>query len=321
MKQNFSLYRFVTEEEQTIFKQLIGDAFETEALLVSTKESTDQKEYIFIYNHPTEEMNNLVSFYGKVKKSKELELLEFATAQLTEKMILRNVKEVADLVDTTLKGSVSRTIQFSGHPITLKYSQDHYSLSNQGASFAALCVKTYTNGTIDYYVLTAHHCTNSSSNELIHCSKGDRISLVLDGICKKANDEFLKNKIDAGIYKVNQVIDKNGFFYKNLLKFNDNYDIPENTKSRKSFHDINAITAFVKMNDNFETYCNGFICKTSILVVTGQSGGAVFNGNKFTGVLSGEDDGKAFVANAAGVSKWGYKNIKDILVNQNIELI
>lgn len=110
----FSLYRFVTEEEQLIFKQLIGDAFETEALLVSTLETESYTEYIFIYNHPTEEMNNLFSFYGKVKKkkSKELELLEFATAQLTEKMILRNVNDVENLEDFPIKAKVANSIKY-----------------------------------------------------------------------------------------------------------------------------------------------------------------------------------------------------------------
>lgn len=44
MNPNFSLYRFVTEKEQAIFKQLIGDAFETEALLVYTLETESYTE-------------------------------------------------------------------------------------------------------------------------------------------------------------------------------------------------------------------------------------------------------------------------------------
>lgn len=171
----WSIYQIPTKEEQGIFKQLIGDAFETEALLVSNLETESYTEYIFIYNHPTEEMNNLVSFYGKIKKkkSKELELLEFATAQLTEKMILRNVNDVENLEDFPIEAKVASSIKYD-IPVLFNEDEDlstsavteDYSSRSQATYFFECDVNTPSSigsfccilqkGT-EYFILTAEH--------------------------------------------------------------------------------------------------------------------------------------------------------------------
>ena len=97
---NWSAYKPLTDDEQVLFKNLLGKSSGIgEALLVSALSSEKGfTEYIFLYNHPDSEVHNLVSFYAKVE-DKKATLLQHATAQLTEKMILKNIKFSADLTD------------------------------------------------------------------------------------------------------------------------------------------------------------------------------------------------------------------------------
>lgn len=275
MNLNFSLYRFVTEEEQVIFKQLIGDAFATEALLVSTKESKDQKEYIFIYNHPTEEMNNLVSFYGKVKKkrSKELELLEFATAQLTESMIKRYKKDIEDGSSVELK--VANSIKYDLHEdadVLTSAVTENYNTSSQatyyfdcdgekGNSKGSFCC-ILKKGT-EYFILTAGHNLQNGKNEKTSTTKGSVYKLIKDAnnfVELELIKDYTNKGYDAAVLKINKISQFNQTTKKAEIVFDitdastKNDDITKSTDFYKNA--IGFITDYYKNNNELDEVAN-----------------------------------------------------------------
>lgn len=212
-KEQWKPYQNPLKEEQQIFQDLLGNALHTEALLVSKNEQKGHTEYIFLYNHPDDSNHNLVSFYAKVATNKEL--LKIASAQLTDKMILRHSKEINS--NFALTRNVIKSIGLKYVP-QISYGQqvltpEQHSHSSQATYFFDCDGKGIeSDGTInekskkgsfcciiqkakDYYVLTAAH-------NLQNGNKAYKLIKDAENVVDLTFAEYCKDVYDAAILKI-----------------------------------------------------------------------------------------------------------------------
>jgi|GEM_PF-2993544 len=220
MKKNkWTPYRHPNDNEQQIFQDLLGNEIKIEALLVSKNEHKVYTEYIFLYNHPNDDNNNLVSFYAKVDLKKEL--VTISTAQLTEKMILRNTKEVD--ADFPLIKNVTKSIGLKYASEKL-FDHDVFDAQNYGDSSQATyffdcdgnglnndktinddspkgsfcCILSKNE---EYYILTAAHNLKKTKD-----AKNYRLIKDSGNIVQLEFVEYCKEIFDAAILKIGKTV-------------------------------------------------------------------------------------------------------------------
>ncbi|THF53151.1 trypsin-like peptidase domain-containing protein [Flavobacterium supellecticarium] len=240
MKKNkWTPYRHPNDEEQQIFQELLGNEIKVEALLVSNNEHQVYTEYIFLYNHPNDDNNNLVSFYAKVDLKKEL--IKISTAQLTEKMILRNTKEVAAGFPLLENVTKSIGLKYSGQ-IFLDHdilTVPNYRTSSQATYFFDCDGNGFnSNGTInedspkgsfccilskknEYYILTAAHNLKKVKGAKEYRLIRDKKNVVpLQFV-----EYYIDSKNDAAILKIGEKVPED--LWNNRISFH-SAEIPEN---------------------------------------------------------------------------------------------
>lgn len=187
---NWSLYRPLTAVEQELFQNLLGKEVGVEALLVSLNES-DKKftEYIFMYNHPVQNVASLVSFYAKVK-NKEETVVEFATAQLTTTMATSRLVEPTNVEELALTVAKKMGVKLiSNFDTDDKYykekSQHEYQFQawkgNEIITKASFCrILTHKNRSRFYILTSWHNIKSDADNYELYKSDDKKVSLGLN---------------------------------------------------------------------------------------------------------------------------------------------
>lgn len=159
MKKNgkWSAYKKPVKNEVEIFNNTIGYESGIKPLLVS-KSGKEEKEYIFMYNHPA--TGELASLYIQDKGDDKIKI---ATAELERKKILRG----ANIVDTKTVTEIVADI-FKPDIITpINCSQSLYRINT--GSIACLYINK---GNQERYILTAHH--NLKGNNRIYLASNGK---------------------------------------------------------------------------------------------------------------------------------------------------